>query len=275
MSDEMVLSSLSPGGVLTLEFNHPERLNAWNHVMERRYFQLLDEAAANPEVKVIVTTGHGKNFCPGADTSHLASEEGTLVLEGRRSQHYPLSIPKPIIGAINGGCAGIGLIQALVCDVRFAAGDARFSTAYARLGLPAEYGMAWILPRLIGIEKALDLLLSARRFGAEEAQSLGLVSRVVDPADVVTAAQAYAEDLALHCSPRSMAAMRRQVWGGLSTGYLESNEEWLEAMRVYNLRSWNPDLLEGVAAFREKRLPNFTPLPSPLDVPDPLTFAPQ
>jgi enoyl-CoA hydratase/carnithine racemase len=273
-TDQMVLDSLD-GGVLTLSFNNPERFNAWTHDMEHRYFALLDEAAVNPKVKAIVVTGHGKNFCPGADTTRLATAQTPLVLEGRRSQHYPLSIPKPIIGAINGGCAGIGFIQALVCDVRFAARDARFSTAYARLGLPAEYGAAWILPRLIGIEKALDLLLSARRFGAEEAQALGVVSRVCEPDEVVAAAQAYAADLALHCSPRSMAAIRRQVWGDLSKGYLQANEDWLEAMRVYNIKAENPDLAEGVAAFREKRLPNFTDLPNPLEVPEPPRFASQ
>jgi len=273
-TDQLVLSSRHEG-VLTLAFNHPERFNAWNHDMERRYFSLLDEAATDPDVRVIVVTGNGKNFCPGADTTHLATAATPLVLEGRRSQHHPLSIPKPIIGAINGGCAGIGFIQALMCDVRFAARDARFSTAYARIGLPAEYGSAWILPRLIGMEKALDLLLSARRFGAEEAQSLGVVSRVCEPHEVVTAAQAYAADLAQHCSPRSMAAIRRQVWGDLSKGYLQANEDWLEVMRVYNVKADNPDLAEGVAAFREKRLPNFAPLPPSFEAPEPPRFAPQ
>src|SRR5919199_6457951 len=111
--------------------------------------------------------------------------EHRLEARQRRPQTFPLTIPKPIVAAINGPCAGIGLVQALLCDVRFAARGSRLSTAYARRGLPAEYGISWILPRLVGVERALDLLLSARTFDAEEAFAIGLVSRLCD-ADAVT-----------------------------------------------------------------------------------------
>ncbi|MGH8973439.1 MAG: enoyl-CoA hydratase-related protein, partial [Acidimicrobiia bacterium] len=221
--DELCLSATREG-VCTLTFNNPERRNGWTLAMERRYFDLLEEADTDPEVRVIVVTGAGTTFCPGADISALGkiADKGRMNLSGRRSQAFPRSIRKPMIAAINGACAGIGLSQALSCDVRFAARGARFSTAYTRRGLPAEYGMSWLLPRLIGVENALDLLLSARVFDADEAKELGLVSRVCEPESVLADAQAYAADLAAYCSPRSMASVRAQVYGDLSRDYDES-----------------------------------------------------
>jgi enoyl-CoA hydratase/carnithine racemase len=179
-----------------------------------------------------------------------------------------------MIAAINGACAGIGLVQALVCDVRFLAKGARMSTAYAKLGVPAEYGLSWLLPRLIGPEWALDLLLSARPVDAEEAQRIGLVTRLCEPADVLADAQAYAAMLAANSSPQSMAAIRRQVWGDLSRGYTEANEGWLTAMRRLN-RPDNPDFAEGVRSFVEKRPAAFAPLPDGVELPPLPPFAPQ
>jgi enoyl-CoA hydratase/carnithine racemase len=276
VSAELVLWSVSDH-VCTLTLNNPERHNAWSHDMERRYFALLDDATTDAEVRVIVVTGTPPSFCPGMDTENLAhvSTEGELVLGGRRSQHHGLAVPKPMIAAVNGACAGIGLVQALVCDVRFAARGARFSTAYARLGLAAEYGLSWILPRMIGIERALDLLLSSRPFDADEAHRLGVVSRICEPDDVLAEAQAYAAMLVRHCSPRAMAAIRRQVWGDLDKSWSEANADWLDLMRTFNARETNPDFAEGVAALRQRRLPDFTALPADLDLPDPPRFAPQ
>jgi enoyl-CoA hydratase/carnithine racemase len=276
LTSELVLRS-DDDAVRTLTFHDPQRHNAWSHDMERQYFDLLDEAAADDGVRAIVVTGSGSTFCPGADTSHLSTlaTEGGFVLSGRRSQHYGLTIPKPMIAAVNGACAGIGLVQALVCDVRFAARGARLTTAYARLGFSAEYGMAWILPRMIGVERALDLLLSARVFDAEEAHTLGLVSRICAPEDVLPAAQSYARDLAQRCAPRAMAAIRRQVWGDLSKNWEEANRDWLAVMLQYNDSGANPDMAEGIAAFREKRLPSFGPTPLDLRLPDPVPLAEQ
>jgi len=258
-------------GVCTLTLHNPERHNAWSRAMEEQYFGLLDLAAGDDGARAIVVTGSGRAFCPGLDTATLSGAPG-LDLSGRRPQHYPLSIPKPMVAAINGACAGIGLVQALNCDVRFAARGARFSTAYARRGLPAEYGTSWVLPRLIGLERALDLLLSARTFDADEALSLGLVSRVTEPGEVVAQATAYARDLARSCSPRSMAAIRRQVWADAGRGWAEANEAWLAVMRQYNDPA-NPDLTEGVASFVEKRPPAFPPLPADWRLPPPPPFA--
>ena len=173
-------------GVALLTLNRPDRLNAWTGEMERAYFGMLEDCAASEEVRVIVVTGAGRGFCAGADMQELQSiGAGELDTEGiaadRRPQSFPLSIPKPIIAAINGACAGIGMVQALMCDVRFAAEGAKLTTAFARRGLIGEHGIAWMLPRLIGPARALDLLLSGRVVLAEEAQELGLVNRTVAP----------------------------------------------------------------------------------------------
>lgn len=271
-----VLVDTTDDGVRTITFHNPERRNAWNPTMESQYFAALDDAAADEAVRAIVVTGTGSSFCPGLDSQRLEQAAGPvgLRLEGRRSQHYPLTIPKPMVAAINGACAGIGLVQALVCDVRFMARNARLSTAYAKLGIPAEYGLAWLLPRMIGVEWTLDLLLSARRVDGEEAQRIGLVTRVCDFDDVLPAAQAYAAMLATGSSPRAMAAIRRQVWGDLSRGYTEANALWFEAMLRLNSPD-NPDFAEGVNAMVDKRPPRFAPLPPDGELPPLPPFAPQ
>jgi enoyl-CoA hydratase/carnithine racemase len=263
-------------GVCTVVLDNPERRNAWSPDMETQYFERLDRAAADDAVRAIVVTGAGRWFCPGLDSERLSDAAGPtgLRLEGRRSQHYGWTIPKPMIAAINGACAGIGLVQALVCDLRFMARGARISTAYAKLGVPAEHGLSWIMPRLIGVEWSLDLLLSARRVEAEEAQRIGLVSRVCDPETVLREAQGYAEMLAETCSPQSMAAIRRQVWGDLSRGYTDANEGWFAAMRRLN-RPENPDFAEGVGAFVAKRAPRFAALPGDVELPPLPPFAAQ
>ncbi len=211
----------TPSGVCTLTLNNPERRNAWTVPLENRYFDLLDEADADPGVRAIVLTASGTTFCPGLDSGRLTEIAGTtegpkLDRSGRRPQTYPLSIRKPLIGAINGSAAGMGLMQALNTDVRFCSSKARFSTAYAKRGLPAEYGSSWILPRVIGLENALDLLLSSRIIDATEAKAMGLVSRVLEPDEVLPHAQRYAAELSTICSPASMAAIRQQVYGDLS-----------------------------------------------------------
>jgi enoyl-CoA hydratase/carnithine racemase len=263
-------------GVCTLTFDHPERRNAWSPDMEAHYFSLLDRAAVDESVRAIVITGAGRWFCPGLDSQRLEQAAGPvgLRLEGRRSQHYPLTIPKPMIAAINGACAGIGLVQALMCDIRFMAREAKLSTAYAKLGVPAEYGLSWILPRMIGIEWTLDLLLSSRPVNGDEAKAIGLVSRVCDTDDVLADAQAYARALATGSSPVAMATIRRQVWSDLSRHYTDANYGWFEAMLRLN-RPDNPDFAEGVAAFVEQRPPAFAPLDPSAELPPLPPFAPQ
>src|SRR5437660_2778684 len=198
-------------GVALLTLNRPERLNAWTPEMEREYFGRLAECGRSEHVRVIVVTGAGRGFCAGADMQGLQelSDDGVdeqRTSEQRTPQHFPHSIPKPIVAAINGPCAGIGLVQALMCDIRFGTPGAKFTTAFARRGLIAEHGISWILPRLIGPARALDLLMSGRVFLAEEAAQLGVVNQL----GTVDDALAYARDLAANCSPTSMSVMKRQ-----------------------------------------------------------------
>jgi enoyl-CoA hydratase/carnithine racemase len=261
---EVVLINVEDG-VAVLTLNRPDRLNAWTAEMEREYFRLLEECAARDEVRAIVVTGAGRGFCAGADMQELQSiGDGGLdaAAEGRdlRPQTYPLTVPKPILAAINGPVAGIGLVQALMGDLRFAAAGAKITTAFARRGLVAEHGMSWILPRLVGPSRALDLLFSARVVLAEEACELGLVNRVVAPEKVLDETLAYARDLAVNCSPASMAAMKRQVYGDLERGLAPSLEE-ANRLMVESLQA--PDFVEGVASFVEKREPSFAPLRTP------------
>jgi enoyl-CoA hydratase/carnithine racemase len=249
-------------GVAIVTLNRPDRLNAWTVEMEQAYFAALDDCAASPEVRVIVVTGAGRGFCAGADMKDLqaigAGEIDTEVREGdRRLQSHPLSIPKPIVAAINGACAGLGLVQALMCDVRFAAAGAKLTTAFARRGLVAEHGISWILPRLIGPARALDLLLSGRVVLAEEALELGLVNRVHPPDALLEQAVDYAREIARSCSPASMATMKRQVYADLLGGLADATAEADRLM----LASFNePDFAEGVTSFLERRDPRFAPL---------------
>lgn len=250
-------------GVAVLTLNRPERLNAWTDEMENTYFGLLDECAASGDVRAIVVTGAGKGFCAGADMQQLQQLSGGEVDRAngaraqRRPQATPLSVPKPIIAAINGACAGIGLVQALMCDIRFAAKGAKFTTAFARRGLVAEHGISWILPRLIGPARALDLLLSGRVLLGEEAAELGLVNRAVEPEKLLDFATGYARELARHCSPSSMATMKRQVYADLQRPLVEAVAE---ADRLMLESFAKPDFAEGVASFVERREPTFAPV---------------
>ncbi|HEX7609691.1 MAG TPA: enoyl-CoA hydratase [Solirubrobacteraceae bacterium] len=249
-------------GVALLTLNRPERLNAWTGEMERVYFDLLVECGASPEVRVIVVTGAGRGFCAGADMQELqelgdggpSQEE---LARARRPQSLPTSIPKPIIAAVNGPCAGIGLVQALMCDVRLAAEGAKITTAFARRGLVAEHGISWILPRLVGPARALDLLLSGRVVLADEAHALGLVNRVLAPELLLETALDYARELAVNCSPASMATMKRQVYADLEHG-LEQASATADELMVESFGA--PDFIEGVTSFLERREPRFAPL---------------
>ena len=278
-----VVESSIADGVALLTLNRPERLNAWTAQMEREYFDLLEECGASADVRAIVVTGAGRGFCAGADMQDLqgisdaaagadateAAGNGAGDAHGqksngaarraseRRPQTLPLSIPKPILAAINGPCAGIGLVQALMCDLRFAAEDAKLTTAFARRGLVAEHGISYVLPRLVGPARALDLLLSGRVVLGSEAAQLGLVNRTLTSDALMDEALAYARELALRCSPASMATMKRQVYADLERPLVEA---LAEADRLMLESFTRPDFAEGVASFVERRDPSFAPV---------------
>jgi enoyl-CoA hydratase/carnithine racemase len=252
------------GAVAVVTLNRPDRGNAWTRQMQDDYFAALDRCAEDTDVRAIVVTGAGRSFCVGADMDLLAGvvESGASAstsAAATKPHTYATSLPKPVIAAINGACAGLGLVHALMCDVRFAAAGAKFTTAFARRGLVAEHGISWLLPRLVGPANALDLLLSGRIFLAEEAAELGVVNKVLPPEDVLPQALEYAHELATWSSPRSMAAMKRQVYAHLDLGLDEALAETNELMR--QSFEWG-DLAEGVASYTEKREPRFAPYTS-------------
>lgn len=261
---DVVLCDVGDDGVALLTLNRPDRLNAWTYEMQVALFDLLQTCADDKRVRMIVITGAGRGFCPGADMNDLGalSSDGAAV-EARANRTdtrpitFAMAIPKPVIAAINGACAGLGLAFALTCDIRFCAQNAKLTTAFSRRGLIAEHGTSWILPRLVGPACALDLLLSARVLRGSEAAELGLVNRAVEDELVLETALQYARDLAANVSPASMATIKRQVYEALT----EPLGEALDHANALMLESFSkPDFAEGVRSFVEKRQPAFQPL---------------
>ena len=263
--------------VATITLNRPDRLNAWSRDMEGDVRSAMDVAGADNNVRVIIVTGAGRGFCAGADMSMLSasSEEDSdsrresdrhrlhhepmtrqldLVSDHNMRYTYFTSVPKPVIAAINGPCAGLGLVMALFCDVRCASENAVFTTAFARRGLIAEHGIDWILPRVVGLPNALDLLLSARKVGAEEARDMGLVGKVFPHDELMGAVRSYAKELATMVSPRSMRVMKEQIYRTQDTSLSESVNRGFDEM--YDSLD-SDDFKEGVAHFVEKRDPSF------------------
>jgi len=263
--------------VATITLNRPDKLNAWTAVMDQEVRAAIYEAERDSNVRVIVLTGAGRGFCAGADMSLLGAiaQEGLESYRGPESflrntsngerqnvrpdfqkkySYFP-SIQKPVIAAVNGPAVGLGFILTLYCDLRFASDTARFGTAFAKRGLIAEYGLAWMLPRLIGPSNALDMLFSARLVDANEALRMGLVNRVFAQDGFLQGVHAYAMELANSVSPRSMGIIKTQVYNAmfqtLGEAFESSEEEMLKSLQC-------EDFKEGVAHFVEKRAPVFT-----------------
>jgi enoyl-CoA hydratase/carnithine racemase len=258
--------------VATITLDRPERLNAWTGRMNTEYRSLLARAAADPSVRVMVVTGAGRGFCAGADTRALeghvergAYDPGTgpgLARPGYGVRPefdaefaYHFGIPKPIIAAVNGPAAGAGFALACYCDLRFAAAGAKLTSAHGRLGLPAEFGLSWLLPRLVGLTRAADVLLSSRVLYAEEAADMGLVNKVTPPDELMGTVYEYAHTLATEISPASLAATKLQLYTDLhrdAAAAARDADERLRAMMT------GPDFEEGVAALSARRPPRFS-----------------
>jgi enoyl-CoA hydratase/carnithine racemase len=239
--------------------------------MHAEYRALLERASTDPGVRVIVVTGSGRGFCAGADSRALEGHVERGGYDAGLGDHvampgygvrpefdadfaYQFGIPKPIIAAVNGPAAGVGLVLACYCDLRFAARGAKLTTSHGRLGLPAEYGLSWLLPRLIGVTRAADLLLSSRVVLAEEAEALGLVNRVLEPDDLMPHTYAYAGALAREIAPSSLAATKLQLYRDLHLDAASSVED--AGQRMAEMMQ-GADFAEGVAALTEKRPPDF------------------
>lgn len=260
-------------GVAVVTLNRPDKLNAWRGEMDRDVRAAMRVAADDPNVKVIVLTGAGKGFCAGADmnmlqtiqsgdadtsrsaVNALAPWDKTANENFQKQYSWFPAVQKPVIAGINGAAAGLGLIMALYCDIRFAADTAKFTTAFSRRGLVAEHGISWLLPRLVGFANAADLLYSARVIKADEARSMGLVSRVIPAADFEREIMAYAKMLATEVSPRSLREMKREIWNA----QFQTLGQAIEAANGDMPASFkSDDFKEGVAHFVEKRAPKFT-----------------
>jgi enoyl-CoA hydratase/carnithine racemase len=261
--------------IATITLNRPDKLNAWTAIMEQEVRAAFQDAEADENVRVIILTGAGRGFCAGADISLLSSVAaqgldeagrayavrnagssgaGTRADFQKKYSYFP-AIQKPVIAAINGPVVGLGLVIALYCDIRFASDGAKFSTAFARRGLIAEYGLAWMLPRLVGHAHALDLLFSARMVDATEALHMGLANQVFPQEAFLAKVEEYAKDLASNVSPRSLRVIKRQVYEamfqGLGEAFSVAEHEMLESLE-------SQDFKEGVAHFLEKRQAAFT-----------------
>lgn len=259
-SDDLVLFDVSDGvGLIT--WNRPERNNSYSVPLEAAYYARLRQCEQDPDVRVIVVTGKGRSFCPGMDTQSLAEQANDPTVTTKPHLRPPVTLPrsirKPIIAAINGACAGIGMIVALNCDLRFASSKAKLTTAFSRRGIMAEHGLAWSLQRVVGQSAALDLLLSGRILIGEEARSMGLVDRIYEPESLMDETMAYARDLAANCSPTAMGIIKQQVY--------DAAESTHEDARTMSIRWWygvlreHPDFREGVESYLDKRPPAFAP----------------
>ncbi len=246
------------GSVATLTLDRPERLNAWTPETEELWNRYLDQVSADDEVRAVVVTGAGRGFCSGMDTAVLAERSQTGPPPMRTRPLTSLAdLPKPVVGAINGPAVGLGFALALCCDVRFGSPATMMSTGFAALGLVAEFGTSWRLPRLVGHARAMDLLLSGRPCQGEEAREMGLLNWLVPPEDLVASAEEYAADLARRCSPLSMAVIKSQV----ATDWMRTRTESENvAAELSRLPPYRRDMAEGVASRREHRLPEFPPL---------------
>jgi len=250
------------GGVATVRLNNPARLNALSPIMTRELLDALASIRDDGDVRAVVLTGEGRGFCAGADLSALQDvylQGGAFrpsdVLKEGYNRLIPLLVdtPKPVVAAINGIVAGAGTSLALACDLRIAAEDASFSTAFIRIGLIPDAGSCSLLPRTVGMAKALELALLSEKVDAKTALDIGLVTRVVPAGQAVVEAQQLAAKLA--AMPTAAIGMTKRIFREASTLTLEQTMD--REAEVQDEAAATQDHVEGVLAFLQKRQPNF------------------
>ncbi len=275
MSDAPMLLDVADG-VALITFNRPKQLNAFTKESNRLFDAAMIRCEQDPEVRAVVMIGTGRGFCVGTDMSDLketsqkgASEDfphperppamydvfADAPIELRSRYVLPKALGKPVIAAVNGACAGIGLALAASSDVRFASTEAVFTAIFARRGLTAETGLAFMLSALMGMGAASDMLLSGRKIPAEEAKAMGLVNQVTAPENLLSQAMAYARDIAANVSPRSTRVIKKQLWAAQRQSFLDAA---ILAYREAGRSLKSEDFREGVAHFLERRAPRFT-----------------
>lgn len=265
--EEIIYDAADPVAMITL--NRPQALNAWTPQMSGELHDALRRATLDPAVVGIVITGAARAFCAGADLRMLAAKEsppastkppGTRNSRDSKRDDFSgqftalLAVPKPVVAAINGPIAGMAVALALACDLRFMANDALLTTSFSQRGLIAEWGLSWLLPRLVGPAVALDLLYSSRKIDGREAARLGLVNAALPTDEVVEHSRQYVIGLAERCSPTALSIMKRQVYEQLHAGLGDAERDAGRLMRESFER---PDFREGVSSFLEKRPPLF------------------
>ncbi|MDN8617033.1 enoyl-CoA hydratase [Variovorax ginsengisoli] len=268
MNFEQIIYTVD-GHVATITLNRPERMNALTRILETELRTAIEQAGSDKDVRAIVLTGAGRAFCAGMDMEELEvlppedirAEQWMRPFDMNRRADYQTrysyfpAAPKPVICAVNGAAAGLGLVMALYSDFRIASDKAVFATAFAKRGLIAEHGISWMLPRIVGHAHATDLLLTSRKIDAQEALGMGLVNRVVPADRLLAEAQALARTLSADVSPRSVRVMKRQLWEApyqsLGEAVTLANAEMVESIR-------SEDFTEGVAHFVERRPARFS-----------------
>ena len=243
-------------GVGTLSFNRPEHFNGMTNAMIREFYELLTAVAVDPSVAVIILTGRGKAFCPGADLKHYSSGQKDEPL---RAENFLVPVllhemPQVTIAAINGACAGAGFGYAMACDLRYAAASARFSVPFSSLGLHPGMATTWLLPEVVGVAAARDLLLTGRMVDAEDMLRLGLLSSVSGDDEFVAGVLHAAHQVASGAPVATRLTKVALAGGGHAT--YDDALQWEALAQSVTLAS--DDLLEGLAAVREKRPPRFT-----------------
>ncbi len=257
--------------IATITLSRPHRRNAWTGRMHHEVRWCLLQAERDDEVGAINITGDGADFCVGADmaaldhhverggydpgTPDVLPQPGTGVADDQFGEHFSFfyGIPKPIVAAVNGPAAGVGLVVALYADLRYVAAGTKLTTAHGRLNMPAEYGMSWVLPRLVGLTRANELLLTSRVFRPEEVAEL--FNGIIDGDELLPHVRGVVAEMIATCSPRSLRETKRQIYLDLHRGVGDAVRD---ADRLLDEMTTEPDFAEGVAAFRERRLPRWS-----------------
>ncbi len=259
--------------IATLTLNNPEQRNAYSPEMAVKLTQYLRQCDRDPDVRVVIITGAGDSFCVGLDLNDVrerGEKEWPSDTENHPTQRvlrtYPFQISKPVICAINGAAGGFGAAYPLTCDIRLAANEANIAFSFVKWGLIPEMGTTWTLPRLIGIEKTSDLLLTGRKVSGTEAASMGLVLRSVPRSELILEARSLAKEIAVGSSPTAVSIVKRMTWGRM----MDEGELYRAIYEDDDVIAWafkGPDAAEGNAAFFEKRPANWADV-DPNTLPD-------